>query len=280
MNKFNIPTFGFGLGLRSEHYDTVLSDRPRGVDWFEVISENYIEAHEGYWEFLTDLRQDYPIITHGVSLSIGSPDPLNMDYLRKLRRLTEHTGTPYFSDHLCWTGMDAHNTHDLLPLVYSPETLTHIADKIRAAQDFMGLPFAMENPSTYLEFKASTMPEWEFMAELAEKSDCAILLDVNNIYVSCYNHGWDAQTYLNTIPANRIAQIHLAGHHNFGTHIIDTHDDHVIDAVWDLYAHTIRTKGAVNTMIEWDDKIPEFPVLLAELDKARTLAAQATKVAA
>jgi uncharacterized protein (UPF0276 family) len=278
-NRFNIPYLGFGLGLRDEHYDDVLTQLPKAIDWFEIISENYLDAHQGYWDFLADLRRDYPLVMHGVSLSIGSPDPLNMDYLQKLRRLADHLRPPYFSDHLCWTGMNAHNTHDLLPLVYDAETLARTTDKIKQIQDFMGLTFALENPSTYLQFKDSTMPEWEFMAELAQRADCAILLDVNNIYVSAFNHDFDAVHYIDVMPADRIVQIHLAGHQNLGTHIIDTHDDHVIDAVWDLYAQTVAAKGSINTMIEWDDKIPPFPVLVAELEKARAHVAQSRAAA-
>ena len=271
-NRFNIPNYGFGLGLRAPHYELVLHECPKQVDWFEIISENYMDAHQGYWDYLSDLREHYPIITHGVSLSIGSPDPVNQEYLTKLKKLAHHVRSPYISDHLCWTGMNAHNTHDLLPLIYTTETLSHISDKIKRVQDITGLPLALENPSTYLEFEQSTMPEWEFMAALAEKADCAILLDVNNIYVSCYNHGWDPDTYMHAIPADRIVQYHLAGHRNYGTHIIDTHDDHVVDDVWDLYRRTIAVKGRPNTMIEWDEDIPDFSTLIDELEKARQFA--------
>ncbi len=263
------PYIGFGLGLRAPHYDVILEKRPKTVDWFEIISENFIEAHKGYWDFLADLRQNYPIIMHGVSLNIGSTDPLNQPYLQKLKALADFLQPPWFSDHLCWTGIGGKNTHDLLPVPYTQQTLAHISDRIKQVQDIIGRPFILENPSTYLEFNESTIPEWEFLANLTENTGCGLLLDVNNIYVNSFNHGYDAKKYIDTIPADKIAQIHLAGHHNFGTHIVDTHDAHVKDDVWDLYSYTIKTKGKISTMIEWDDNIPEFDVLLAEIDKAR-----------
>jgi uncharacterized protein (UPF0276 family) len=271
---------GFGLGLRAPHYETILATRPKGVDWFEIISENFIDAHSGYWDFLSDLRRDYPIIMHGVSLNIGSTDPLNMVYLAKLKKLADHLNVPWFSDHLCWTGVNAHNSHDLLPLPYTEEMLAHIATRIDQLQQTMGRRFVLENPSSYLEFNASTIPEWEFLARLAHQTGCGLLLDVNNVYVSAFNHGFDAKKFIDAIPASAIAQIHLAGHRNFGTHIIDTHDGHVIDDVWALYDYTIRSKGAVATMVEWDDDIPEFDVLLAEIDKARLLQNAALAAAA
>lgn len=267
------PHLGFGCGLRAPHYDTILEARPKEVQWFEIISENFIDAHPGYWEFLAELRRDYRIVMHGVSLNIGSPDALNISYLHKLKKLGDFLDVPWFSDHLCWTGVNAHNTHDLLPLPYTPETLQHVAQRIREVQDVVQRPFVLENPSTYLEFNASTIPEWEFLAELAERGDCGLLLDVNNIYVNSFNHGYDAKTYIEAIPAARIAQIHLAGHTNKGTHIIDTHDAPVVDAVWDLYRHTLRTKGNITTMIEWDENIPPLEGVLAEVAKARGVVA-------
>lgn len=267
----NYPALGFGLGLRSPHYDEILETRPKTVDWFEVISENFIDAHHGYWEFLAELRKNYPIIMHGVSLNIGSPDALNKTYLQKLKKLADFLQPPWFSDHLCWTGVNAHNSHDLLPLPYTKQTLAHTIERVKQVQDFMERPFIIENPSSYLEFNDSTMSEWEFLITLTEKADCGVLLDVNNIFVSAFNHGFDAKAYIDAVPANRIAQIHLAGHHNFGTHIIDTHDNFVVDGVWELYKYTIETKGNKTTMIEWDDNIPDFSVLLAEINKARNI---------
>lgn len=266
-----LPYLGFGLGLRTPHYDTILATRPQNVDWFEIISENFIDAHQGYHEFLQDLRRDYPIVMHGVSLNIGSPDPLNKPYLAKLKSLANTLECPWFSDHLCWTGVNARNTHDLLPLPYTRGALAHVVDRAKKVQDIVGRPFALENPSSYLEFKESRLPEWEFLLSIAERANCKILLDVNNIYVSAFNHGFDAHTYIDAIPAKYIAQIHLAGHHDYGTHIIDTHDNVVVDAVWDLYRYTIASKGMISTMIEWDDQIPAFDVLAAELDKARAV---------
>ncbi len=263
------PNLGFGLGLRAQHYDIILETRPKSVDWFEIISENFIEAHNGYWDFLADLRQDYPIIMHGVSLNIGSTDPLNKTYLQKLKELADFLQPAWFSDHLCWTGIGSKNTHDLLPVPYTLQTLNHISERIKQVQDYLDRSFILENPSTYLEFNESTIPEWKFLANLTENTGCGLLLDVNNIYVNSFNHGYDAKKYIDAIPTDKIAQIHLAGHHNFGTHIVDTHDAHVKDDVWDLYSYTIKTKGKISTMIEWDDNIPEFDVLLAELDKAR-----------
>ncbi|MDE3037947.1 MAG: DUF692 domain-containing protein [Pseudomonadota bacterium] len=268
-NRFGFPDLGFGLGLRAPHYDTILAERPKGVEWFEIISENFIEAHRGYRQFLADLRQDYPIVMHGVSLSIGSTDPLNTEYLKKLGALADFLQVPWLSDHLCWTGIGGKNTHDLLPVPYTEKALKHIAGRVRQVQDVLQRPLVLENPSSYVTFADSSMPEWEFMARLAEEADCGILLDVNNVYVSAFNHRFDAKRYIDAIPAERIVQIHLAGHDHRGTHIIDTHDNYVIDAVWELYAYTLQRKGLISTMVEWDDNIPAFDVLLAEIDKAR-----------
>ncbi len=266
------PLSGFGLGLRAPHHEQVLRERPKSIDWFEIISENFMDGHGGYFEFLADLHADYRIVPHGVSLSIGSTDPLNVEYLKKLKRLADHIDAPYVSDHVCWTGVGGHNTHDLLPVPYTDGALKHMVARAREVQGRLERPLVLENPSSYVAFKDSVMPEWEFMARLAEEADIGILLDVNNIYVSAFNHGFDARTYIDAIPVSRIRQIHLAGHENCGTHIIDTHDAPVIDAVWELYRYTIATKGAVPTMVEWDGKIPAFEVLVAELDKARAAA--------
>lgn len=269
------PYIGFGLGLRAVHYDEILTTRPKSVDWFEIISENFIDSHSGYWDFLADLRRDYLIVMHGVSLNIGSKDPLNYEYLNKLKKLAEFLNPPWFSDHLCWTGINNKNTHDLLPVPYTKEMLYHISERVKQVQDTVGLPFIIENPSTYLEFNDSTIPEWGFMAELSQNSGCGILLDVNNVYVNCFNHGYDGKKYIDAIPSEKIAQIHLAGHHNYGTHIIDTHDNYVLSEVWDLYSYTIKNKGIKTTMVEWDDNIPEFPILLEEIGKARSFSHEA-----
>jgi hypothetical protein len=217
---------------------------------------------------------------HGVSLSIGSPEQLNREYLKKLKILADFLDSPWVSDHLCWTGTGGKNTHDLLPLPYTQETLTHVIDRIKQVQDTLGRYILLENPSTYVEFNASAIPEWEFLAQLAVKADCGLLLDVNNVYVNAFNHKYDARKYIDALPADRIVQIHLAGHRNLGSHIIDTHDNVVADEVWKLYAYTMRRKGLISTMIEWDEHVPEFPVLLAELDKARHAAQDSESMAA
>jgi uncharacterized protein (UPF0276 family) len=279
-NRFSYPYLGFGLGLRAQHYDEILATRPKGVQWFEIISENFIDAHKGYWEFLADIRRDYPIVMHGVSLSIGSPDRLDKEYLARLKKLADFLEAPWVSDHLCWTGAHGKNTHDLLPVPYNKASLEHIAARVQQVQEALGRTLVLENPSSYLEFAGGEMSEYEFLAQLAEKADCALLLDVNNVYVSAFNHGYDAKTYIDALPAERIVQIHLAGHQHMGTHIIDTHDNHVTEAVWELYRHTIASKGAISTMVEWDEQVPELAVLLAELDKARHAAQQAQRQAA
>lgn len=279
-NIFGYPALGFGLGLRSQHYDVIYETQPKEVEWFEIISENFIEAHKGYWDFLGGLRENYPIVMHGVSLSIGSTDTPNPEYLRKLKALADFLQPPWVSDHLCWTGVNGRNTHDLLPVPYTEESLRNTVNHIRQVQDILERNIVLENPSTYIEFKASAISEWEFLARMAEEANCGILLDVNNVYVNSFNHGYDAIAYIDAIPANRVVQIHLAGHRNLSTHILDTHDDHVIDEVWKLYAHAIRTKGLVSTMVEWDENIPEFPVLLAELEKAKVIARNPKSIAA
>lgn len=271
-NRFGYKNLGYGLGLRSPHYDTIIENRPRNVDFFEIISENFIEAHNGYWEFLDDLRADYPILMHGVSMSIGSTDPLNFEYLHKLKNLADFLEVPWLSDHLCWTGVSGKNSHDLLPVPYSEEALKHIIERVGRVQDFLGRKIVLENPSTYLEFYDSTIPEWEFFATVANESDCGILLDINNVYVNAFNHGYDAVKYIDSIPKDRVVQIHLAGHRSFDTHIIDTHDSFVSEQVWQLYSYAIKRFGEISTMIEWDENIPEFDVLVLELDKAKEVA--------
>lgn len=268
-----LPQLGFGLGLRAKHYPHVFEHKP-DVDWFEIISENFMDTDGRPRRKLERAREMYPIVMHGVSLSIGTVDPLNSEYLRKLKDLKDWLKPAWISDHLCWTGVAHKNTHDLLPVPYTEEALRHIVQRIREVQDYLECPIALENPSTYLEFKTSHIPEAEFIARMAEEADCNLLLDVNNVYVTCYNHRLDAKEYLDTLPMERVVQIHLAGHTNKGTHIVDTHDDHVVDEVWNLYKYVVASAGRVpNTMIEWDDKIPDFPVLAAELDKARVAAA-------
>jgi uncharacterized protein (UPF0276 family) len=267
-NRWNLPDLGFGVGLRSVHYDHVLEHFP-SVDWFEVISENYLSRGGYSWYALQKIRERYRIVTHGVSLSIGSTDPLNFTYLERLKRLADDMNTPWVSDHICWTGVNGRNTHDLLPILYTEETLRHVVERIRTVQDFLGRRVALENVSTYIEFAASTMPEWEFIARMAEDADCGLLLDVNNVYVSSFNHGFDPYEFIDAIPADRICQYHLAGHTNKGTHIIDTHSDHVVDEVWELYWYAYGRSGGRATLLEWDEDIPSFDVVHAEALKAR-----------
>lgn len=268
MEKKKFPYLGFGLGFRPTHFPDIIEHKP-DVDWFEVISENYMDSGGPQRRVLDQLKEKYPIVMHGVSLSIGTVDPINSEYLDKLKKLADDVKPKWISDHLCWTGIAHKNTHDLLPVPYTEEALKHIIERIKQVQDYLGRQIVLENPSTYLEFTASSMSEWEFIARMVDGSGCGLLLDVNNIYVSCYNHRWDPKTYIDAMPLDSVAQIHLAGHSNMGTHIIDTHDDHVVDEVWTLYSYVINKAGPISTMIEWDDKIPEFPVVMEELNKAR-----------
>lgn len=268
-NRWGLPDLGFGIGLRTVHYDYILSQHPP-VDWFEIISENFLDTKGRSWHVLERVRERYPIVTHGVSMSIGSTDALNREYLRKLKALADRLDTPWITDHLCWTGVNAHNVHDLLPMSFTEDTLRLVVQRIRIAQDILERPLAFENVSTYLEFSTNTMSEWEFLARMAEEADCGILLDVNNIYVSAYNHGFDPLTFIDAIPPERICQYHLAGHTNKGTHIIDTHSDHVVDAVWELYRYATARTGARATLLEWDEDIPSFEVVHAEALKAKS----------
>lgn len=271
---------GFGVGLRAKHYDVFLKDRPGSVNWLEIISENYIEAHRGHWRMLADLRHDYPFVMHGVSLSVGSTDAFDESYLQLLKKLADYLEVSWISDHLCFTGVNKINTHDLLPIPYTEEALKHVISRVHKVQEVVGRAFTFENASTYIEFDGSTLTEQEFFQELHKKTGCGILLDVNNVYVSSFNHGWDAKAYIDAIPADAIVQYHLAGHTNKGSHLIDTHDNHVVDEVWELFRYTLKTKGAKSTMIEWDASIPEFDVLEAELQKAKDVAASVKDKAA
>lgn len=274
-----VPFLGFGLGLRVPHYAHILETRPP-VDFFEIISENFMDTDGRPKRNLAKFREHYPIIMHGVAMSIGTADPLNSEYMRKLKALKEEVKPAWISDHLCWTGVAHKTSHDLLPVPYTEEALKHITQRIKDVQDFLEMPIALENPSTYLEFKSSEMPEAEFIARMAEDSGCQLLLDVNNVYVTCYNHRLDAKAYIDTLPLNHVVQIHLSGHSNMGTHIIDTHDDHVVDDVWALYKYVTHKAGRVmNTMIEWDDNIPAFDVVFAELEKAKAAAKDAQNFA-
>ncbi len=269
-NRFGLPHLGYGIGLRTPHVEQILSEWPE-VDWFEVISENFMVDGGRPLEVLDRIAEHYPIAMHGVSLSIGSADPLDRDYLERLKRLVERVKPAWVSDHICWTGIQGRNSHDLLPVPYTPETLGHMVERIQAVQDLLGRPLVLENPSSYLEYADSRIPEWDFIAELAERADCGLLLDVNNVYVSSFNHGWDACQYLAAIPYDRVVQVHLAGHTNKGTHIIDTHSDCVIDEVWALYLEAHQRSGGRSTLVEWDERIPPFAEVHAEVLKAREL---------
>lgn len=262
---------GFGLGLRSDHYQQILDTLP-AIDWLEIISENFLVDGGKPLYYLDKIREHYPMVMHGVSMSIGSTDPLDKNYLKQLKVLAERVQPKWFSDHLCWTGVDGNNMHDLLPLPYTEEALNHVVERIKQVQDFMNRQMLIENVSSYVSYKDSEMTEWEFLCEVTERADCLLLLDVNNIYVSAFNHHFDPEDYLQAIPLKRVQQIHLAGHSNMGTHIVDTHDNTIIDEVWSLYEAAIRKFGLISTMIERDDNIPALSELLAELNKARDIA--------
>lgn len=262
------PNLGLGVGLRTAHFPYILEHRP-SVDWFEIISENFMDSGGRPRYVLDQIAERHPIVMHGVSLSIGSTDPLDFDYLKKLRRLAGEVKARWISDHLCWTGVAGRNTHDLLPLPLNESTLAHVVERVRTVQDYLERPLVLENPSTYVTFADSTLSEWEFLARMAEEADCGLLLDVNNVYVSSMNHDFDPVEYIRSIPHGRVVQCHLAGHTNCVTHLIDTHDGEVVDPVWNLYRLADQLTGGVSTLLEWDARIPEFPVVHAEVLKAR-----------
>jgi uncharacterized protein len=269
---------GFGLGLRTDHYQDFIERRP-ALDWLEVISENYMVPGGKPLAFLDRIRRDYPMVMHGVSLSIGSTDALDLAYLRELKALVKRIEPAWVSDHLCFTGVDHTNLHDLLPLPYTEQTLSHLISRVSQVQDFLGCRILLENVSSYVTFAHDEMPEWEFFSQIAKRADCELLLDVNNVYVSAVNHGFDARTYIDAMPADRVRQIHLAGHEDHGDYIIDTHDHPICDPVWALYQHTLCRLGMVPTMIERDDNIPALDELLAELEIAREISARTCKPA-
>jgi len=262
------PNLGLGVGLRSPHFSHILQHSP-AVDWFEIISENFLDSHGRPRYVLEQIAERYPIVMHGVSLSIGSTDPLDFEYLSKLKRLAHEVRAHWVSDHLCWTGVAGRNTHDLLPLPLTEAALRHVVERVKIVQDYLERPLVLENPSTYVTFAQSTMPEWEFLSRLAEATDCGLLLDVNNVFVSSVNHDFDPEEYLRNIPVERVIQFHLAGHTNLGTHCIDTHDGEVVDPVWRLYRLAHELTGGASTLLEWDAKLPPFPRLHAEVLKAK-----------
>jgi uncharacterized protein (UPF0276 family) len=265
------PYLGYGLGLRKEHYEAVLAERPK-VDWFEIISENYMVEGGKPLDYLSRIREHYPMVMHGVSMSIGSTEPLDFDYLKRLKALIKRVEPAWFSDHLCWTGVHGVNLHDLMPLPYTEEAAQHVADRVSQVQDFMGRQMLLENVSSYVSYSDSQMSEWEFLRAVAERADCLILLDINNIYVSAFNHNFDPYTYLTAIPGERVYQFHLAGHTQENNLIIDTHDHPIADPVFELYAAAVQHFGRVSAMIERDDHIPPLPDLLVELEQVRHIA--------
>lgn len=264
---------GYGLGLRPDYYETILSEKPN-IDWFEVISENYMVDGGKPFYYLDQIRADYPVVMHGVSLSIGGTDPLDQDYLRQLKRLAARTEPEWISDHLCWTGQGGHNIHDLLPLPYTEEVVKHVAARIRQVQDYLGCQILMENVSSYLNYFDSQLTEWEFFSAVVEEADCLMLFDINNVYVSSVNHGFDPVEYLYNVPPERIRQFHLAGHQDYGNYLIDTHDHPVIEPVWELYQKALTRFGPVSTLLERDDHMPPLAELMTELQKAREIGRQ------
>jgi uncharacterized protein (UPF0276 family) len=267
----SFPSLGFGLGARPEHYDSLLGERLGCVSWLEALTENYLVAGGKPLHYLERLREHYPLVLHGVSLSIGGSAPLDTNYLRAVRALAERVEVAWVSDHLCWTGVDGVNLHDLLPLPYTEEALTHVVERIEKAQESLGRRLVLENVSSYLTYRHSAMKEWEFVAQVLERADCLLLLDINNVYVSSANHGFDPKVYLDHLPRHRVQQLHLAGHQRNGGFLIDTHDEPVCEPVWSLYAYAVARFGSVTTMLERDGNIPPLDELLAELDRARLI---------
>jgi uncharacterized protein len=274
--RLGAPDLGVGVGLRVPHYGRILRERP-AVDFFEIISENFMVEGGKPRYHLDQVLETYRVIQHGVSLGIGGPEPPDRAYLEKLRKLVRHVRPAWVSDHFCWCGAGGAHLHDLLPMPFTEDTVRIVSERARMIQDFLEVRFALENTSSYLTFTSSTMTEWDFISEVTERANVGLMFDVNNVYVSAYNHGFDASEFVRRVPHERIVQIHLAGHTNLGKYIIDTHRGHVISPVWDLYRTTIELAGPVSTLIEWDDDIPELEVLLAEADRARDVRKEAAR---
>lgn len=268
-NRLGLPNLGLGLGLRTQHFDHILEKQP-AVDWFEVISENFMDSFGRPRQILKQIAERYPVVMHGVSLSIGSTDPLNFDYLKSLKALADEVKPAWVSDHLCWTGVLGLNSHDLLPLPLNEESLQHVCQRIKQAQDYLERPLIIENPSTYASFKNSDIPEWEFLRLMTEETGCGLLLDVNNVYVSSFNNDFDPVAYIQGIPHDKVVQMHLAGHQNMGNYIIDTHDREVTNQVWELFQLTYQLASEAAILLEWDGNIPSFEVYHAELMKAKS----------
>jgi len=266
--RLGLPNLGLGVGLRNQHFAHLMKNDPQ-VDWFEIISENFIDNHGYARHVLQHVRSQRPVVMHGVSLSIGSIDPLDLNYLGKLKELAAFAEPAWISDHLCWTGVAHVNTHDLLPMPLTEESLEHVAERVQQVQDYLGRPLVLENPSTYLQFRSSSMHEWEFLSELAKRTGCGLLLDVNNVYVSSTHHGFDPEYYIRNIPHEHVVQIHIAGPADCGNYLVDTHDSPVPARVWQLYRLAQELTEGVSTLLEWDAKIPAYPELVEELFKAR-----------
>jgi uncharacterized protein (UPF0276 family) len=270
--RFGLENLGVGIGLRTAHYSEILERFP-AVDWFEVLSDNFMHTRGRPLEILDRIADRYPLAMHGVSLSIGSVEPIDWSYVRELRVLGARIGARWISDHLCWTGVSGKNTHDLLPLPLTEESLRHTAQRVREIQDYLEAPLVLENPSTYVEFRGNELREWEFLAALVEEADAGILLDVNNVYVSARNHGFDPDQYLRGLPMERVVQLHVAGHTDHGTHLIDTHVGPVPDPVWQLLGRACELGAKAPVLLEWDAEIPAFDVVHAEALKARAVVA-------
>jgi uncharacterized protein len=264
----DFPSLGCGVGLRRPHYAEILEQSP-AMDWFEVTTENFMVGGGRPLQVLEGVRRNYPIVMHGVSLSIGSANPLNLNYLRDLAMLARRFEPAWISDHLCWTGVSGKNLHDLLPLPHTEEAVKHCAQRIRQVQELLGRRILIENISSYIQYRSSRMSEVEFVAAVADEADCGILLDINNVYVNSFNHHFNSEDYLDALPVGRIAQFHLAGHRDCGTYLLDSHDHPVSEAVWKLYEYAVRRFGTLATLIEWDDQIPSFPELAAVAAQAR-----------
>ncbi len=262
---------GHGIGLRTAHYTRLLEDDVAGVDWFEIVSENFFEPGGRPWAVLERVRAQVPVVAHGVSLGSGDTDPVDSRYIALLRALVERLEPAWVSDHLCWTALDGRRSHDLLPLPYTEESLAHVVARVREVQELLGTRIALENPSSYVAYPESRIPEQEFLSEVARRADCAILLDVNNVIVSAYNHGFNPFQYVDGIAHERVVQIHLAGHTDRGSYLFDTHVGPVPPAVWALYRHAVRLAGPVPTLVEWDGDVPSFDDVAAEAARARAV---------
>jgi len=270
--RFGLPQLGIGIGLRTTHYRDILERQP-AVAWFEVLSENYMQTRGRPLAILDAIAERYPLVLHGVSMSIGATDPLDHDYLGELKALRDRIGAKWVSDHLCWTGTQGRNTHDLLPMPANEEAIRHVVRRVREVQDALEAPLVLENVSSYAAFTTSTMPEWEFVAAIAEEADCGLLLDVNNVFVSATNHGFDPSTYLRALPMDRVVQLHVAGHFDAGTHLVDTHTGPVPDPVWDLLGEAFALGARAPVLLEWDADIPPLDVVHAEALRAEAFLA-------